>query len=146
MRKPTAKKSGANAEAKHPWAKGGGMSASFVTGHIEPYVTARPRAGTEQAPEVSERVVRQPERDLAAAVLGQAARDAYGKGRTRCTAIWFLTDELPSLWARQRQLFTAALGIDDDYFRARMLKKLRLEDDAVKVLTIRQLLEEEDAT
>lgn len=73
-----------------------------------------------------------PERQLAAAVLLQAWNDAnatpqtvkYGKGHSMTpdqlirTARRFLTDKRGS-WARQRQLFTSALSVDDEAIRLR---------------------------
>lgn len=95
--------------------------------------TARARSGTEthyqierdedESPEI-------PERQLAAAVLLQAWNDAsatpktlkYSKGfgspeRVISSARRFLTAELPCPWARQRQLFTGALSVDDEAIR-----------------------------
>lgn len=74
-----------------------------------------------------------PERQLAAAVLLQAWNDAnatpqtvkYAKGSGGFTpehlvrtARRFLTDRRGS-WARQRQLFTSALSVDDEAIRLR---------------------------
>lgn len=74
-----------------------------------------------------------PERQLAAAVLLQAWNDAnatpetvkYGRGSAGCspehlvrTARRFLTDKRGS-WARQRQLYTSALSVDDEVIRLR---------------------------
>ncbi|HDZ55403.1 MAG TPA: hypothetical protein ENI17_11125 [Pseudomonas xinjiangensis] len=97
--------------------------------------TARARSGTETHYEIEQdedELPDSPEQQLASAVLLQAWSDAnatlqtlkYSKGfgspeRAISSARRFLTAELPCPWARQRQLFTGALPVDDVAIRLR---------------------------
>lgn len=97
--------------------------------------TARARSGTEHHYQIErdeDELPGSPEQQLATAVLLQAWSDAnatpqtlkYSKGfgspqRVVSSARRFLTAELPCPWARQRQLFTGALSVEDEAIRLR---------------------------
>lgn len=97
--------------------------------------TARARSGTERHFNIErdeDDLPDCPEQQLAAAVLFQAWNDAsatpltvkYGSlfgppERLVRSARRFLTARLPCPWARQRQLFTSALSVDDEDIRLR---------------------------
>ena len=102
--------------------------------------TARARSGTEthyQIERDEDESLEMPERQLAAAVLLQAWEDAnatpetvkYRKGfgspdRIVRSARRFLTAQLPCPWARQRQLFTGTLSVEDEAIRLRAVAVL----------------------
>lgn len=96
---------------------------------------ARARSGTERHYQIErdQADMREvPEQQLAVAVLVQAWSDAIATPQTVkyrqglgspewivCSARRFLTAQFPCPWARKRQLFTAALSVDDEAIRLR---------------------------